>query len=457
MEKSYQQTLDFEKLSFLYFVTGNQKNLTKMLSIAANKRHNTHAQFYNSLLIGDVEARVQVLEQAGQLQLAYMTATTHGLDDLAKAIADRLQQEHDRVLQSQGLEPEPLEFPVPLGQAKLFQPPVPLQRFDAASASWPHTRASRSPFDSVIQATAANGGAQGGGATSGARLAAAAADEEAAEGGAWGGDELELSDNEEEKDFHDAHEGDKEEANEKTSGWGNEELDLEELEELAPSQSATVISLPPAGTARPEQWARNSMHAADLVAAGQFDVALKLLNDQIGLVNSAPLKAQVVQIYRSRTALLPCNGGLPPIRSFLDRTSGDSSRDSFPRIALTLQAQIDKLGLAYKAFTAGSFTEALELFRSILHSIPLLVVTSRTVPLRHHNLSIPPLPLSAPFRDHTTSYLHYPLPQHSSLIITSYCSPYYRQSRKNTFSKTAFLKFNIAIPTITFYLFRLPS
>jgi coatomer protein complex subunit alpha (xenin) len=112
------------------------------------------------------------------------------------------------------------------------------------------------------------------------------------------------------------------------------------------------------------------------VAAGQFDVALRILNEQIGLINGAVLKTTVAQIFRSRAALLPLNGGLPPVRSFLERPS-ENSRDALPRISVTLAAQIERLSAAYKSFTAGAFTEALEHFRSILHALPLVVASSR--------------------------------------------------------------------------------
>lgn len=104
VEKASQQTLDFERLSFLYSVAGNQRNLGKMLNIATNKRHDANAQYYNALLLGDVEARVKVLEQSGQYQLAYLTARAHGLAEMADSIRDRLQAEHNRRREEQGLE-----------------------------------------------------------------------------------------------------------------------------------------------------------------------------------------------------------------------------------------------------------------------------------------------------------------------------------------------------------------
>lgn len=121
-------------------------------------------------------------------------------------------------------------------------------------------------------------------------------------------------------------------------GWaGEDDLDLdEELATVSAAQpkasaAAAAITLPSAGTARPELWARQSTCAADLVAAGQFDVALRLLHEQIGLISAAPLKATVTAIFRARAALLPMNGGLPPLRAFLER-SADNARDANPRL-----------------------------------------------------------------------------------------------------------------------------
>jgi coatomer protein complex subunit alpha (xenin) len=43
------------------------------------------------LLLGDIPSRVRLLLNAGQIQLAYMTAITHGLDDMAEQIRSKLQ------------------------------------------------------------------------------------------------------------------------------------------------------------------------------------------------------------------------------------------------------------------------------------------------------------------------------------------------------------------------------
>ena len=77
VEMCYQRTKNFDKLSFLYLITGNLDKLKKMMKIA-EIRKDTSGQFQNSLYLGDVEERVKILSGCGQTSLAYLTAATHG-------------------------------------------------------------------------------------------------------------------------------------------------------------------------------------------------------------------------------------------------------------------------------------------------------------------------------------------------------------------------------------------
>lgn len=67
MEKAYQQTKNFDKLSFLYLATGSTAKLAKMQKIA-EARGDPMSRFHNALYSGDVEARVTVLRQVGLSQ-----------------------------------------------------------------------------------------------------------------------------------------------------------------------------------------------------------------------------------------------------------------------------------------------------------------------------------------------------------------------------------------------------
>ena len=65
VEFSYQKTKNFERLSFLYLITGNLDKLAKMLKIA-EMRHDSMGAFHNALYLGDVRERVKILADAGE-------------------------------------------------------------------------------------------------------------------------------------------------------------------------------------------------------------------------------------------------------------------------------------------------------------------------------------------------------------------------------------------------------
>lgn len=67
VEFSYQKTKNFERLSFLYLITGNVEKLQKMLKIA-EMRNDIMSRFHNALYLGAVEERVRILEDAGQVR-----------------------------------------------------------------------------------------------------------------------------------------------------------------------------------------------------------------------------------------------------------------------------------------------------------------------------------------------------------------------------------------------------
>lgn len=58
VEMAYQRTKDFEKLSFLYLITGNTEKLTKMMKIA-QMRNDAAGQYQTALLLGDIEERIK--------------------------------------------------------------------------------------------------------------------------------------------------------------------------------------------------------------------------------------------------------------------------------------------------------------------------------------------------------------------------------------------------------------
>lgn len=65
VEMAYQRTKAYEKLSFLFLITGNVEKLRKMLKIA-ELRQDTMSRFHNALYLGDADERMRVLKDVRQ-------------------------------------------------------------------------------------------------------------------------------------------------------------------------------------------------------------------------------------------------------------------------------------------------------------------------------------------------------------------------------------------------------
>ncbi|KAK1074008.1 hypothetical protein LTR48_009327, partial [Friedmanniomyces endolithicus] len=87
VEMTYQKLRSFDKLSFLYLTTGDQEKLQRMAKIAEHRGDMT-SRFQNALFLGDVEMRIEMLKEADQYPLAYLTAKAHGLADQAQEILE---------------------------------------------------------------------------------------------------------------------------------------------------------------------------------------------------------------------------------------------------------------------------------------------------------------------------------------------------------------------------------
>ncbi|CAJ0573308.1 unnamed protein product, partial [Mesorhabditis spiculigera] len=90
VEQAYQRMKDFEKLAFLYLITGRLDKLAKMQRVA-EMRNDVHGGFHTSLLLGDVAERTKLLRSRGQTSLAYLNAATHGFDDAADTLKEELE------------------------------------------------------------------------------------------------------------------------------------------------------------------------------------------------------------------------------------------------------------------------------------------------------------------------------------------------------------------------------
>lgn len=359
VELAYQQTKNFERLSFLYLITGNTEKLRKMLKIA-EMRKDTMSRFHNALYLGNVEERVDVLERtAGQSGLAYLLAASHGLTDQA----ERLKQSFIDAGK---------EVPNLPAASKLLVPPVPILREE----NWPLINIPKSSIASFDpnedpETTEAVGDASAVEAT-----------------GAWAdGDDDGLFDSDSE-----GGEGKPAKADAGGAGWGDDD-DLSDLSDdegsddngvggaAASNASDALFQCPSARPHKRSFWTNSSNLAADHVCAGSFETAKSLLNRQIGVTNFAPLRQHFMNIFASVDTALVTLPLVPPGSTSLLRNATAkpiNPKESLPVTHYTLPHLVSALKEAYTKFGNGLFEDVLRDFQDIVHSIPFVVVPTKS-------------------------------------------------------------------------------
>ncbi|XP_011135745.1 coatomer subunit alpha [Harpegnathos saltator] len=346
VEMCYQRTKNFEKLSFLYLITGNLEKLRKMIKIA-EIRKDVSGQYQGSLLLGDIYERAKILRNSGQASLAYVTEKIHGISN----------EDDDAQYQSMSEELSSLE-----NGAIYLRPPVPIQQ---AENNWPLLTVSKGFFEGAMMSRGKS------------QVAAALAPED--DGGAttdgWGNDE-ELGIDEEGEEGVDAEiaaEG------EESAGWDVEDVDLPpELEATTTANEDGYYSPPTKGVPPTQHWINNSQLVVDHVLAGSFESAFRLLNNQVGVVEFGPYQSLFLNTYaRSRTsfASLP---NIPSLHGYPQRNWKDATpKTGMPAVGLHLADLVQRLQVCYQLTTAGKFSEAVDKLQAILLSVPLLVVDTR--------------------------------------------------------------------------------
>eukprot|EP01100_Stratorugosa_tubuloviscum_P014823 TRINITY_DN813_c1_g1_i1.p1 TRINITY_DN813_c1_g1~~TRINITY_DN813_c1_g1_i1.p1 ORF type:complete len:1210 (-),score=610.19 TRINITY_DN813_c1_g1_i1:110-3739(-) len=345
VEFAYQKTKNFERLSFLYLITGNIEKLRRMLKIA-EMRNDVMGRFHNALYLGDIIERIKALEEGGQTLLAYITAKTHDLNEIAETLLPKLN----------------IEAPEIISNGHLLNPPIPIMRLH--EINWPLLNVSKGYFD--------------GAKTESKKFVHNTTEEEIEQSNslAWQNEDIELPDIKQPEIIGVDENLEVEESNTE-NGWENDDLgDLPGLETNTITKTDNMFVPPNPGTSPAQNWLRNSRLPADHIAAGAFDVAMQLLRQQIGVVNFTPLKPLFMNIFIGSRVALPALPLVPSLVSYLQRPVTETTKN-LPTISISLQHLIEQLKNGYKITTAGKFGEALSIFVNILQSIPLLVVESR--------------------------------------------------------------------------------
>ncbi|KAJ7664311.1 coatomer WD associated region-domain-containing protein [Mycena rosella] len=347
VEKAYQQTKNFDKLSFLYLATGSTDKLSKMQKIA-DARGDPMSRFHNALYAGDVLGRISVMRDVALYPLAYLTAKTNGLDDLAQEI-----------LESAGLTEADVDDVPSFGLSTLKPPPVVTTTTDL---NWPAVSTGQNFFDRAL----ANGSLEGGVEPAYVNGDAAAAAGASSALDAWAKDE-------EIHDDLDPEEGGWELDADAGEYQGAEAVDEEELDV---AQDDELPGSTP-GVSEVEHWARNSPLAADHVAAGSFETAMQLLNRQLGIVNFVELKPLFLSIYRSSHTYLTPVASLPPLQLHIRRNPAETSLGRvLPVVVRSLASIRVELSEGFRFVSGNRLAEAQIVFRSVLRALLLVPLSS---------------------------------------------------------------------------------
>ncbi|KAK9452772.1 coatomer WD associated region-domain-containing protein [Dipodascopsis uninucleata] len=345
VELVYQKLRNFDKLSFLYLLTGNTSKLERMSKIA-DHREDYKAKFQNSLYLSNVEARIQMLREIDMNALAYTTAKANGLDDQAQEI-----------LESCGLTEDQIQ--IPKVEKPLTTPSVVHKTFEA---NWPLKPTSLSFFEKVlmgqVEALSLEDKPENG-------------DMHEQKSNGFGFDDM-VDDDLAPKSFED-------DGFEEGSGWDMDEELLEDVDETEDVDEDGEDLVAASGTSEADLWVRNSPVAADHVAAGSFDSAMQILNRQVGVVNFAPLKPRFLEVYQASRVYLPANQGLPNITTYVRRTKQETNpRKLLPAIPRTLNhIRTTDLQEAYKLVRTNNLPDAVSKFRGILYDVLISAVETQ--------------------------------------------------------------------------------
>ncbi|VDP73129.1 unnamed protein product, partial [Schistosoma curassoni] len=171
--------------------------------------------------------------------------------------------------------------------------------------------------------------------------------------------------------------------NPEDGGWDINDADLELPSDLQNSNAVltnkneNVYVAPSPGRPNSYLWSENSNLPADQIMAGNWMNAMRLLNAQVGVVNFEPYKTIFMNLFSASRIMCTALPLVPSQFAYPQRNwKKISSTSALPAPVISLNELITRLQTAYQLTTKGKFQDAINRFRIILLSIPLLVVDS---------------------------------------------------------------------------------
>lgn len=333
VEMIYQTQKAFDKLSFLYLITGDHSKLSKMQAISEN-RGDFASLIANTFYSDSAALRANVFSQLGSLPLAYAISKAKGDESAAAGF-----------LEQADISEEDVVLPESINSTGFVKTPA----LNEPLKKWPLKKAEPSYFEKALAS----------------RM-----------------DELSVEEPEElgapeEKSKSPAEENlfDDEAPGAEAGAWdlGEEELDIGEEpqgEEEETNEEGTQVE-----GGMTAQWVRNSKLPAVLVAAGAFDAAAQALHKQAGIVNFEPLRPNFIDIFEGcRTSMASTPAELPAIIGYICADAEEEDSNAvFPHTP-NVSAVTELMNEGFKCFKANKLELAIESFRKAIYTITLLMV-----------------------------------------------------------------------------------
>lgn len=334
VEMIYQTQKAFDKLSFLYLLTGDHVKLSKMETISQN-RGDISSLISNTFYSNSTSVRADVFAKAGSLSLAYAIAKTKGDERAAAAYLEQAEYDEADVV-----------LPDTVNATAFTREPVVVKPLE----KWPLKKAELSYFEKAVLNQ-----------MDGLSLEEAQQEEVAED----------SQPQKEEALFDDDALG------EEDGAWdmGGEDLDVGE--ELLDKEEAANEELAPVEENMVATWVKNSKLPAVLVASGAFDAAAQALNKQAGIVHFEPLRKKFVNIFEGCRTYMACTPSeLPAVMGYICADAEEENPNEILPRTPDVSAVTERMNEGFRYFKANKLELAIASFRDAIYSIALLAVRS---------------------------------------------------------------------------------
>lgn len=364
-ELCLQRTKDLDRLAFLYVLTGNFEKLNKVGKIA-DARGNLAARFQISMYLGDLEGRISVLRDCGQVAMAKLTAKSHGLTEQLEELGGWDDSEVN--LNPAWSEGELMIPPTAVGTDEMIWPHLPVARglfardpgaegdFEEPTGDYYEDAAA---FEASERETTWDAEKEAASAPVDPFAVGLSTEDNAANGDdAWGGD-FDIDD----------------------SGLGGDEVNVggeanefdDGFDSSGAGRKGSEYYVPPtAGPGASTRWTKNGKLAGELAAAGAFKEAMTLLVDEIGAGSFSKMKEAFMCAYGGCRGALDGVPNMPVMTAYIAKR-GDAEQAA---TSLTLGLLRERFRHGQQRFQQGRFGEAMKLISSVMSALPLVVVSS---------------------------------------------------------------------------------